>query len=152
MPRKEKREALIDIKLSAHIPEHYVGSSAVRMSMYKRIADIRDRRDAEDIIDEFTDRFGDMPPATERLINVALAKALAEEAGIERIALSDGRLSFSGAALDIPRWSELFDKFKPMAFLNRGTPTVVHTMSRGTDPAQVAAQILSAYFDVGAEE
>ncbi len=150
-PREEKRESLIDIKMSAHIPENYIGQSAVRMSMYKRIADIRDKRDALDIIDEFTDRFGDMPVVVERLINVALAKALAEEAGIERVSYSDGKLSFVGA-IDIPRWAELFEKFKPMAFLNRGAPSVVHTMKKGADPAALAAEILSAYSEVKKEE
>ena len=149
--REPRREAQIDIKLSAHIPEYYIDSSAVRMSMYKRIADIKDERDAEDIIDEFTDRFGDMPPVVERLVNVALAKTLAEKAGIEKVSYSSGRLSFIGAALDVPRWSEIFASFAPMAFLNQGAPTVVHTLKRGADPAAVAAAILSAYDGTGGE-
>lgn len=140
-----RTEAFIDIKISAHIPEYYISSSAVRMSMYKRIADIRSVADAQDIIDEFTDRFGDMPAVVSRLINIALAKALAEKAGISRVSYSSGRLSFIGTKLDVARWSELFLKFKPMAFLNQGAPTVVYTMKRGDDPADIAAEILSAY-------
>ena len=81
----EKKECLIDIQIDAHIPESYISSLPNRLSMYRRIADIRSNEDAMDVTDELIDRFGDPPPAVEGLIEVALLRNTASFIGIYEI-------------------------------------------------------------------
>ena len=55
------------------------------MTLYKRIAMIRNRYDADDIADELMDRFGDMPDAVDNLLRIAIIRALAVDLGIKQI-------------------------------------------------------------------
>ncbi len=83
---KEEKECLIDLQMDAHIPENYIESIPNRLSMYRRIADIRTMDDASDVVDELIDRFGDPPPAVEGLIEVALLRNQAADLGIYEVA------------------------------------------------------------------
>ena len=58
-PQKPEEECLIDLQVEAHIPEEYIESIPQRLSIYRRIADIRTPDDVEDVYDELIDRFGD---------------------------------------------------------------------------------------------
>ena len=55
-------ECLVDLQVSAHIPEDYITVNAQRLEVYRRIADIRSQEDSLDVYDELIDRFGE-PPA-----------------------------------------------------------------------------------------
>ena len=55
------------------------------MNMYKKISGITDQEDAEEIRRELEDRFGQIPRATDNLINVAYLKARAHETYITEI-------------------------------------------------------------------
>lgn len=54
-------DCLIDISVNAHIPESYVESLTLRLDVYRRIADIRNKEDSLDVKDELKDRFGEIP-------------------------------------------------------------------------------------------
>ena len=51
-------ECTVDLSISAHIPESYIESLPARLGIYRRIADVKTKEDAEDVIDELCDRFG----------------------------------------------------------------------------------------------
>ena len=53
--------------------------------MYRRIADIKNEADADDVLDELIDRFGDPPPSVTGLINVSLLRNSAAQLGIYEI-------------------------------------------------------------------
>ena len=118
--KPQRAETQIDIKVNAHIPEHYISLSAQRMEMYKKISLILTPEDAADITDEFIDRFGDMPKATERLIDVALTKAIATEAGIEKVEWRGGNLIFVTRRPDLALWSEVFASWQGMRIAPSG--------------------------------
>ncbi len=71
---EKKRDCQVDIQIDAHIPEPYIGVYAQRLSVYRRIADIRTQEDALDVTDELIDRFGEPPASVMGLIKVALLK------------------------------------------------------------------------------
>ena len=83
-------ECTIDLNISAHIPENYIESLPARLGIYKRIADIRSQDDAEDVIDELCDRFGEPPQAVMGLIDIALLRGRAASAGIYEITGAPG--------------------------------------------------------------
>ncbi len=83
--KKKTRECLIDLQINAHIPDKYISALSQRLTVYRRIADIRTFEDAEDVRDELRDRFGDVPPSVEGLIEVSLCRNTASSLGIYEI-------------------------------------------------------------------
>ena len=81
-PSQREAECLIDLPVPAHIPESYIAASDQRIEMYRRIADIRTHEDSLDVYDELLDRYGEPPAAVQGLIDVALLRSMAAEAGI----------------------------------------------------------------------
>ena len=142
---REKFDSQIVIALSAHIPEHYVKSSAARMEMYKKISFIETKEERDDLYDEFADRFGDVPVTVERLLNVALAKALAERARIKKIEHSGMKLTFVSEKPDLAVWSELFAQNRSLSFVGLGSPLIVYRLRKDEDPTAVAAKIMTEY-------
>ena len=82
---REEKDCLVDISIVAHIPESYIESLSLRLDVYKLIADIRNKEQASDVIDELIDRFGDIPKSVMGLIDVALIRNLAASVGVYEI-------------------------------------------------------------------
>ena len=82
---KNTKECLIDLQINAHIPDKYITALSQRLMVYRRIADIRTFQDAEDVRDELRDRFGDIPPSVEGLIEVSLCRNKASSMGFYEI-------------------------------------------------------------------
>ena len=87
-----KAECSADLAISANIPESYVPSSAQRMDLYRRIALITCEEEADDMVDELIDRFGDPPSCVNALVSVALLRSDAGRAGITDISQKAGKL------------------------------------------------------------
>ncbi len=83
--KKKEKECLIDLQINAHIPDKYISALSQRLVVYRRIADVRTFEDAEDVRDELRDRFGDIPPSVDGLIEVSLCRNRASSLGIYEI-------------------------------------------------------------------
>ncbi|MBQ8529133.1 MAG: transcription-repair coupling factor [Clostridia bacterium] len=142
MPKRA--EALVDIKVNAHIPDYYISTSAQRMEMYKKISLILTPEDASDVTDEFIDRFGEPPRPVVRLIDVALIKAVATEAGIERVEWKGGSLTFVTRAANLAIWSEVFAEFRGMRVAPSGD-RIIYRISEG-DLTGIAREIMESYY------
>ncbi|WP_296852085.1 TRCF domain-containing protein, partial [uncultured Methanobrevibacter sp.] len=66
---EEEEDITIDIKTSAYIPDNYIEDSSQKIEIYQDIANCKDDKDIQDIIDEIIDRYGDMPNEVENLID-----------------------------------------------------------------------------------
>lgn len=97
----EERDCLIDVAVDAHIPEEYISSTAHRLSIYKRIAAIKNDDDANDVYDELSDRFGTPPSAVWGLIEISLLRNRAIELNITEIVQRNGALQFYLSEPDI---------------------------------------------------
>ncbi len=105
----EKRASTTaDLAVSANIPESYVSASEQRMDLYRRIALIRTEEDANDVLDELIDRFGEPPGEVTSLVRVALLRGEAGRAGITDITQKGGVLRFTLADFDMERVSALY--------------------------------------------
>lgn len=83
---REKSEDLkIDLNVSAIIPSWYIAEEELKMEMYKKCATILNDEDLSDIMDEFIDRFGDVPKETENIMYLNYIRSLAEAIGTSRI-------------------------------------------------------------------
>jgi transcription-repair coupling factor (superfamily II helicase) len=86
---EEEIETRINLPLKAYIPDGYVPDSFQKVSLYKRIALIRDEEDVEDLREEMEDRFGPIPKPVSALLEVADLKRMAAQLGVASIS-SDG--------------------------------------------------------------
>lgn len=82
----------IDLPLQAHIPEDYVRDAALRLRLYRRLADISTEAQVDEITHEFADRFGTLPDEFENLLYLLRLKVAAIAARLESIAMEDGRI------------------------------------------------------------
>jgi transcription-repair coupling factor (superfamily II helicase) len=78
--------------LPACLPADYVPDQDLRLKCCRRISQLRRASDADEFLAELEDRFGPVPPAAARLLQVARIKALALERGIRSIAVRGQRL------------------------------------------------------------
>ena len=71
-----------DLNVTANVPQDYVSRGEERMDLYRRMAAIRTQQDADDLLDEIIDRYGEPPKGVLNLIDIALLRADAKLVGI----------------------------------------------------------------------
>ncbi len=84
-------DTAVDAPGDAYVPRGFVNGELQRMAMYKRIAEIEDEALFDDLYDEFTDRYGDLPDSVERLMRLSLIKHLAARAGFLSVTVKPGK-------------------------------------------------------------
>jgi transcription-repair coupling factor (superfamily II helicase) len=84
-PADEKWSPQIAVGTSVMIPETYVPDLAVRLGLYRRLADLEDVQEIEAAAAELVDRFGKLPEEVETLLKVVAIKSLCRRANVERI-------------------------------------------------------------------
>lgn len=76
----------IDLNVTSYIPDEYIPDANQKIEIYQNIALCKNEQDIQDIIDEIIDRFGNMPPELENLIDIARIKYLAKRLYVSKIA------------------------------------------------------------------
>ena len=104
----EKADCSADFAIEANIPEKYIPSSEQRMDIYRRIAQIRTEGEADEILDELIDRFGDPPGGVSALVQVALLRGEAGRAGVTDISQKNGRLIYILKDFDMSKVSMVY--------------------------------------------
>ena len=84
-PERDKVSPQITVDAPIMIPEDYVPDLAVRMALYRRLNDAKDKAEIEALAAEMIDRFGDLPSATSNLIRLIEIKHQAIAANIAKI-------------------------------------------------------------------
>lgn len=113
-------DCLIDISVNAHIPESYVESLTLRLDVYRRIADIRNKEDSLDVKDELRDRFGEIPEAVLGLIDIALIRNCANAMGIYEIRQTDTNVLLFVKEIKSPQVIDLLSRLNGRAMLSAG--------------------------------
>jgi transcription-repair coupling factor (superfamily II helicase) len=75
----------INVGASVLIPEDYVADLTVRLSLYRRLADLDTDQEREAFAAELIDRFGPLPEEANQLIAVAALKALCRRCNIAKL-------------------------------------------------------------------
>jgi transcription-repair coupling factor (superfamily II helicase) len=75
----------INLGVAVLIPETYVEALDVRLSLYRRLAEIETETERESFAAELIDRFGPMPDETKKLMEVTAIKARCKALGISRL-------------------------------------------------------------------
>ena len=82
---EEKFETSVDISTSAFIPPTYVANELQKLDIYKRIAGIETEEEAEEMLEELIDRFGEPPKSVQNLLAIARLKFYAHSLYIKEV-------------------------------------------------------------------
>ena len=100
-------ECTADLNVTANVDQEYVSRGEERMDLYRRMAAIRSQEDADDLLDEIIDRYGDPPKGVLNLIDIALLRAQAQIVGIQDIRQKAGDVLFTLTDLHFDAVSQL---------------------------------------------
>lgn len=77
--------AIVDINVTAYIPDEWVGSSEQKMIEYKRLSDVKTQIELDYIVEEWQDRFSKPPECVQNLIKLIKIRLAATDAKISVI-------------------------------------------------------------------
>jgi transcription-repair coupling factor (superfamily II helicase) len=99
----DAREAVIDVKLDAFVPNDYIPQVSQKIAVYQQLAAARTLTGVDDIVAGVRDRFGPLPEPFENLAEITRLRVLALQAGVTRVVINEQRLTLgvgSGFRLD----------------------------------------------------
>ena len=118
------------------------------MDLYRRMAAIRTDADAEDLLDEIVDRYGDPPKGVMNLIAIALLRARAASAGITEITQKDAVISFTLATMDFSAISAVCGEaaYRSRLMFSAGkAPALTLKLKKGEDALKASEELVKRY-------
>ncbi|HEX2256879.1 MAG TPA: transcription-repair coupling factor, partial [Afifellaceae bacterium] len=82
---EERWSPQITIGMAVMIPEEYVPDLQLRMSLYRRLAELDDAEAIDAFAAELVDRFGPLPDEVDHLLKIVFIKALCRRANVEKV-------------------------------------------------------------------
>ena len=111
----ETPDPAIDLKVDAFLPDSFVFDPKQKVDLYKKIAAVRELKEAAIVYEEIEDRFGDPPLPVQNLLSVAKVKVLAKQAGVSQICSERSEVIIrflAGLSLPDSRGLELARRFR----------------------------------------
>ena len=105
--KPKEPECTADLNVTANVDKDYVFRGEERMDLYRRMAAIREQEDADDLLDEIIDRYGEPPKGVLNLIDIALLRAKAKKVGICDIRQKSSEIFFTLVTLKLEAISAL---------------------------------------------
>ena len=119
------------------------------MDLYRRMAAIREQADADDLLDEIIDRYGEPPKGVLNLIEIALLRANAKKAHIIDIRQKAGDVLFTLGQLDLETVSKLCSdenyKKRVQFVASAKQPTLRLKLSTGVDSLRQSKVFIEQY-------
>ena len=141
-----------DLNVTANVDKNYVSRGEERMDLYRRMAAIRNQEDADDLLDEIIDRYGDPPKGVINLIEIALLRANARKAGITEIKQKGTEVFFTLHNLNFEAVGTICedpDYKKRIQFVaSAKLPTLKMKLSSGVDSLKQCKVFLQHYKQV----
>ncbi len=138
-----------DLNVTANVDKNYVARGEERMDLYRRMAAIRSQEDADDLLDEIVDRYGEPPRGVLNLIDIALLRANARSVGIQDIKQKAGDVLFTLSNLNFDAVGALCadpDYKARVTFLaNAKQPTLRLKLSKNVDSLKQSKIFVQRY-------
>jgi transcription-repair coupling factor (superfamily II helicase) len=142
-------ECTADLNVTANVDRDYVSRGEERMDLYRRMAAIRTQEDADDLLDEIIDRYGDPPKGVLNLIGIALLRAQAQQTGIQDIRQKAGDVLFTLHNLNFEAVSALCAdpdyKARVQFVATAKLPTLRLKLSSGVDSLKQSSVFIERY-------
>jgi transcription-repair coupling factor (superfamily II helicase) len=84
-PVADRWSPQITIGMPVFIPDDYVADLTLRLSLYRRLAELEDEREIDGFGAELADRFGPLPEEVQHLLRIVAIKSLCRRANVEKI-------------------------------------------------------------------
>ena len=130
-------ECTADLNVTANVSKDYVARGEERMDLYRRMAAIRTQADADDLLDEIIDRYGDPPKGVLNLIDIALLRAEARSCGVQDIRQKASDILFTIPAMNFEAVSQICSdpdyKNRLLFVATAKVPTLRLKLHSGTD-------------------
>lgn len=113
---EESFDTSVDIQTDAYIPATYIANESQKLDIYKRIAGVETDNEAEEMLEELIDRFGEPPKSVQNLLTIARLKSLAHSAYIKEVIQKEDSLKlvmYEHAKVDAARIPELVQANAP---------------------------------------
>ena len=151
--KSKEPDCTADLNVTANVDPDYVSRGEERMDLYRRMAAIRSQEDADDLLDEIIDRYGDPPRGVLNLIDIALLRAQARQVGIKDIRQKAGDVLFTLVNMDFEGISALCadkDYKSRLQFLaSAKEPTLRLKLSSGVDSLKQCKTFVKRYLALG---
>lgn len=142
-------ECTADLNVTANIAKDFVESGEERMDLYRRMAAIRSDEDADDLLDEIVDRYGEPPKGVLNLVSIALLRAKAKAVGITDIRQKGSEVQFMLANLNFEAVSALCAdsdyKDRVQFIASAKQPTLRLKLASGVDPLKQCKIFVERY-------
>ena len=89
---REKGNAELILQIDAYLPDEYISDERHKIEIYKRIRQIDNRINYEELQDELIDRFGEYPDVVAYLLEIGLAKAYLDKVFVNRVERRNNKL------------------------------------------------------------
>ena len=97
----------IDLNLTAFIPAEYIPDLDQKMSAYRAVASANSKEELTQIAADWSDRYGQIPPAAQQLLRVVELKQVAKSLGFSRIKPEDKQHVVLETPMEEPAWNLL---------------------------------------------
>ena len=142
-PVQETAECVVDVQISAHIPEHYIDSLSQRLSIYRKIAAVQTAEDQMDLLDELIDRYGEPPKEIMGLVTVSLLRNRAAKLGITEITQRGERMYFYTEHPTQAQVTALAEGFRGRVIFNSlKKPYIGVTIQKNDQPLELMQRII----------
>ena len=113
---EDRFETSVDINTNAYIPPTYISNELQKLDIYKRIAGIETEEEAEEMLEELIDRFGEPPKSVQNLLTIARLKFLAHSLYMKEVSQKGNDLKlimYEKAKIDPMRIPEVVQSNAP---------------------------------------
>jgi len=97
----------IDLSLTAFIPADYIADLDQKMSAYRSVAAAKSKEELNQIVAEWSDRYGPIPVAAQQLLRVMELKQVARKLGFSRIKPDGKQHVILETKMEEPAWNIL---------------------------------------------
>ena len=105
----EVDDTQVDLPITAFIPAEYIPDGDRKMSAYRAVASVTSRRELMQIVEEWKDCYGNVPPPAMQLIKVMELKLIAKRIGFSRIKPDGKQHVVLESKMEEPAWKLLHE-------------------------------------------
>ena len=146
---QKEPDCTADLNVTANVDKDYVSRGEERMDLYRRMAAIRTQEDADDLLDEIVDRYGEPPKGVLNLVEIALLRANARKVKITDIRQKASDVLFTMQELDFDAVGMICSdpdyKSRVLFVANAKQPTLRLKLSAGVDSLKQSKIFINRY-------
>ena len=136
-------ECKVELPINAHLDATYVPGERLRLDLYRRLADVRNREDVDAIEEELIDRFGVMPKEAQTLLGVAALRAFAKSISLREVVAQGKFVRLS--PMNLPESKQLtLGRLYPGSLYKSASSTVLVALPKSSawNPSESTAPIV----------